>query len=181
MMNFESGIFLAETDTIPGIFCNALNKDSVNRIFQIKNRPQNKPFAIFVSKVSDIWLYATTSQLAEEKAKALLPGPYTFILKANQNIKNILPEQLLSTDGFVGVRISQNQTLEKILQGLPFPLCGTSINKSGEQFATTLQHVKQEIKNSVDFILPSQNTTATQRPSTIIKIEENQVTTNIRT
>ena len=45
----SGGIILYPTDTIWGIGCDATNKEAVERIYELKQRPQNKSFVILVN------------------------------------------------------------------------------------------------------------------------------------
>ena len=37
------------TETVYGIAANALNKDTINRLYEIKKRPQDKPFSVHIA------------------------------------------------------------------------------------------------------------------------------------
>ena len=50
----SGGVIAVPTDTIYGLACLACNTKSLERIYEIKSRDQNKPLAICVGEVQDL-------------------------------------------------------------------------------------------------------------------------------
>ena len=48
------GVIAVPTDTIYGLACLACNTKSLERIYEIKSRDQNKPLAVCVGEVQDL-------------------------------------------------------------------------------------------------------------------------------
>ena len=47
----DGKVILYPTDTIWGLGCDALNAESIKKIYKIKNREANKPFIILVCSI----------------------------------------------------------------------------------------------------------------------------------
>lgn len=154
----EGKIFIYPTDTIYGIGCNAYNKDSVNKIKEIKTRDKDKPLSV----ISPDFKWIEDNCIADINLAKYLPGPYTILLKKKN--KNFL--DYVSNNEFIGVRIPKCSFSEKVNKaGVPF--ITTSVNLSGEPFALKIKDIPQVILNNVDIIIDEGELNG--RPSTIVK------------
>ncbi|MBI2655306.1 threonylcarbamoyl-AMP synthase [Candidatus Woesearchaeota archaeon] len=144
----DGAVFIYPTDTIYGIGCNAQISKSVKRIRQMKGRTAN-PFSVIAPSVDWIKENCLIAEEAEEWLD-MLPGPYTFILKlknAKCVAKDVNPG--LST---LGVRIP-NHWISKIVAEAEVPVVTTSVNRSNEDYMTSLEDLDSAIKKGVDFAL----------------------------
>ena len=94
--------------------------------------------------------------------KKYLPGPYTLLLEKKD--KNFIP--LISKTEWVGIRIPKLK-FTKTLQKTKLPIVTTSVNLSGEPFATSLENINPKIKEKVNLIIEGKNLSGI--PSTLIK------------
>jgi tRNA threonylcarbamoyl adenosine modification protein (Sua5/YciO/YrdC/YwlC family) len=78
-----------------------------------------------------------------------LPGPYTLILKTKKQCvaENVAPD--LDT---LGIRIPDHW-FSNFVNEIDIPIVTTSVNKSSEDFMTSLDDLDSEIKSRVDFIV----------------------------
>lgn len=151
-------IFIYPTDTIYGIGCNAENKKLVQKIREIKGR-DNKPFSVIAPSIK--WILENF-ETSEEEIKKYLPGPYTLLLKKKD--LDFLKE--ISENELVGVRIP-NCEFTKKLQDSGKPIVTTSVNLSGQPFATKISEVEVSILNSVDQVFDIGELNG--NPSTLVK------------
>ena len=161
----KGAIFIYPTDTIYGIGCNALIKESVDKIRQIKERG-NIPFSIIAPSKEWIYQNCTIDEQAKEWIEKL-PGPYTLILKSkNKHLsENVSPG--LST---VGVRIPKHW-ISKFVNELGIPIITTSVIKHTKGNMTSLKDLDPDIKTSVELIL--YEGAIKGKPSTIIDLTNN--------
>jgi L-threonylcarbamoyladenylate synthase len=143
----DGAVFIYPTDTIYGIGCNALKPESVKKIREIKKRTQN-PFSVIAP--SKQWIF-DNCQVSEEAMRWVekLPGPYTLILKTNNNSVAKEVNQKLNT---LGIRIPQHW-FSSFVSELEVPIVTTSANKAGNDFMTSLENLDTDIKSRVDFII----------------------------
>jgi L-threonylcarbamoyladenylate synthase len=136
-------IFIYPTDTIYGIGCNAEDENLVAKIREIKNRDK-KPFSVIAPSVN--WILENF-ETSKEEIEKYLPGKYTLILKKkNPNFLN-----WVSDNERIGVRIPDvDFTIE--LQRTGKPIVTTSVNISGEPFATDITEIDEKILEEVDDI-----------------------------
>ena len=140
-------IFIHPTDTIYGIGCNAELSSAVKKVRQLKGRASN-PFSVIVPSKQWVKENCAVTKEAEEWLDKL-PGPYTLILKIKKNCVAKEVSQGLKT---LGIRIP-NHWIRNIISEANVPFVTTSVNKSNEDYMTSLEDMDPEIKSGVDFVL----------------------------
>ena len=160
------GIILYPTDTIWGIGCDATDGAAVQKIFELKKRPEKKSMIILVADENMIGDYVSNPS---EKILAVIANaekPTTAIFKNAQH----LPSNLINEDGSIAIRIVKDEFCRALIQRLQKPLVSTSANISGEKFPQNFTEISKEIKNGVDYIVQHrQNDFSKKEPSSIIK------------
>ena len=131
----NGGAVILPTETVYGLFAQALNEDAVNRVYQLKQRPRDKAMNLNVSNLNDIYFFSqNTSFFLEKLYNRFMPGPLTIILKANDNV----PFWVNSGLDTVGFRLpNHEQTLRLISETGPLigPSANISGNESGKKFS----------------------------------------------
>lgn len=143
----DGAVFIYPTDTIYGIGCNALNSSAVKKIREIKGRYEN-PFSVIAP--SRQWIFDSCI-ISEEGMKWIdkLPGPYTLILKVNDNAVSKEVNPKLET---LGLRIPDHW-ISSFVSELEVPIITTSVNKTSQDFMTSLDNLDSSIKSSVEFFI----------------------------
>ena len=116
------------TDTIYGVGCDLFNQDAIRKIHRLKKIDGKKPLSFICSDLKDISRYAFVSNYAYKMMKRLLPGPYTFILKATK----LVPKIAMTKQQTVGIRIPDNKICLAIVRELGNPIISTSVNRPDE-------------------------------------------------
>ncbi|HEM3455457.1 L-threonylcarbamoyladenylate synthase [Streptococcus suis] len=132
------------TETVYGLFAQALNEEAVNRVYQLKQRPRDKAMNLNVSNLNDIYFFSQNTPFFLEKLyNRFMPGPLTIILKANDNV----PFWVNSGLDTVGFRLpNHEQTLRLISE--TGPLIGPSANISGQESGKKFSDIQAQF--SVD-------------------------------
>lgn len=126
----QGGLVAYPTDTHYGIGCDLMNRKAVERIYQLKQRPKNKPLSFICADLSEVSRYGQLSNIAFPLVKRLTPGPYTFILKAT----NLVPKIAVTRQRSVGIRIPDSPIALALVRGLGRPLLSSSaITPEGEE------------------------------------------------
>lgn len=118
----RGGVIAYPTDTIYGIGCDITNKKAIERIYQIKQQPRNRPFSFICSDLKNISQYAKVSNYAYKTMRRLLPGPYTFILEGS----NQVPKMMLTKRKTAGIRVPDNPICMALINALGHPIISTS-------------------------------------------------------
>ncbi|CYV86611.1 translation factor (SUA5) [Streptococcus suis] len=131
----NGGAVILPTETVYGLFAQALNEESVNHVYQLKQRPRDKAMNLNVSNLNDIYFFSQNTPFFLEKLyNRFMPGPLTIILKANDNV----PFWVNSGLDTVGFRLpNHEQTLRLISEAGPLigPSANISGNESGKKFS----------------------------------------------
>jgi len=118
----RGGIIAYPTDTYYGIGCDIMNKKSIEKIYQLKQRKKIKPFSFICSDLKNISYYAKVSNYAYKTMKRLLPGPYTFVLEGSK----LVPKIMLTNRKTAGIRVPDNRICLSLVQALGNPIITTS-------------------------------------------------------
>lgn len=175
----EGGVILYPTDTVWGIGCDATNADAVARVYEIKKRVDSKAMLVLLDGAGKLQGYVDK---VPETAWLLLEAsegqrPMTIIYP---KAKNLAPN-LLAEDGSVGIRITSEPFTKALCEQLRHPIVSTSANISGEPAAKTFKEISLELLETVDYVCQfRRNDTTTYKPSSIIKIDEKERITIIR-
>ena len=144
----EGGIVIMPTDTIYGIVADATNEIAIKRVFDMKKRNENKPMLMLVNGYEMLEKYVMGINDIEKKLiDRMWPGALTIIFK-KKNINDLLTGGLNT----VGIRYPNNKMLIDIMNELDVPLLSTSVNVSGEDPATDVNYINEEILNKVDYV-----------------------------
>ncbi len=105
------GVIIYPTDTVYAFGCDIYNKKAMERLCSIKNidiKKHNLSFVCYdLSHISDFTKNLDTSTY--KLMKKSLPGPYTFILNAN----NSIPKLFKNKKKEIGIRIPDNNIPRK--------------------------------------------------------------------
>jgi len=97
----RGGVIAYPTDTAYGIGCSIFDKKAIDRIYLLKGLKRDHLMSFVCPDLSDIARYALVENEAYRIMKRLLPGPYTFILRATPEV----PRMLQSKRKTVGIRV----------------------------------------------------------------------------
>ena len=162
----EGGLIAFPTETVFGLGVIFDNKASYKRLIDVKRRPPEKPFTLMLSDIEQIEKYAYVNDKARKLISSYMPGQFTIILKAKEN----LPSYCVSKEGNVGIRISSDELVRKLIREVGKPLLVPSANKSGEPPLTKDNDVIGIFDNEIDAIIMGESISNT--PSTIVLIDE---------
>lgn len=144
------GIF--PTDTAFGIGCRMDNEESVEKVFQIRNRPKEKAVLVLVSSIEMVKKYL--DEIPQEVLDNILnkywPGGVTVILKCK---KEKVPSIVRSGGDTLAIRLPLHKEIVSIIEGVGVPIVAPSANISGVDTPYELKDVKENLKNKVDFVL----------------------------
>ena len=85
----KGGLVVFPTETVYGLAANARNKKAMQRLFEVKQRPKDKPFSLLIPNVYDIDKFAVdVLPFAYRLADRFWPGPLTLVLKT-KNSENV--------------------------------------------------------------------------------------------
>jgi tRNA threonylcarbamoyl adenosine modification protein (Sua5/YciO/YrdC/YwlC family) len=149
----RGGIIIYPTDTIYGLGCDITNHKAIEKICQIRGiKPEKANFSFICSDLSHISDYIKPIDTGLFRVlKKALPGPYTFIFNASNNV----PKLLSSKKKTVGIRVPDNDIAREIVRLLGNPILSTSIRDDDDviEYSTDPELINEKYENSVDLII----------------------------
>lgn len=149
----NGGVVIYPTDTVYGIGCDINKQRAVERVCKIKGiDPEKANFSFICSDLSHLSDFTKPVNTATYKVmKKALPGPFTFILEANNNV----PKLFRSKKKTVGIRIPDNTICLEIVKQLGNPIMSTSVHDDDEiiEYTTDPELIYEKYKNIVDIVI----------------------------
>jgi tRNA threonylcarbamoyl adenosine modification protein (Sua5/YciO/YrdC/YwlC family) len=117
------------TDTVYALGCDLLSKKAIDRLYAVKHMAEDHQLAFICPDLSDLSRYAVVDNHAYRLLRRVLPGPYTFILKATREVPKMLH---LSDKRTVGIRVPAAPIIVDVVRALGRPVVSTSANLPGQ-------------------------------------------------
>jgi len=152
ILNLKKGNIVGlPTETVYGLAGNAYLKESIKKIYKLKNRPAINPLIVhfldYSNAENDVFLNNNFFKLY----KKFCPGPITFILKKKKESQiDSLVSAKLDT---VAIRFPSHKIIRSILKSIDFPLAMPSANISSSISPVNAEDVADEFKRNINFIL----------------------------
>ncbi len=168
----EGAVIIYPTDTIYGIGCDITQAKAVERIAKIKGFSVEKSNLSFIcSDLSHLSTYA--KPISNEVFKLMrksLPGPYTFILEANNNV----PKYFKGKKKTVGIRVPDNNIIRNLVEELGNPILSTSVKDDDEvlEYITDPELIHEKFEALVDLVIDGGY--GDNQPSTVIDCTSGQ-------
>ena len=150
----SGGIVIFPTDSVYAIGCDLRNKKGLQKLADFKGVKLNKAnFSIICSDLSHLSDY--TKQLDRSIFKLLkqcLPGPFTFILEASQEV----PKLFDSNKKEIGIRIPNNAITLALVEALGNPIAVTSLHDEEDEimeYFSDPSAIYERLADQVDFII----------------------------
>ncbi|HMQ46512.1 MAG TPA: L-threonylcarbamoyladenylate synthase [Saprospiraceae bacterium] len=147
------GIIIYPTDTVYGIGCDIFNNKAVERICKIRGLDPERAMLSFMCKdISQASEY--TKPIDNHIFRLLkkhLPGPFTFVLEAN----NQVPKLFKNKKKTVGIRVPDNTICQTLLEALGRPILTTSLKSDDEilEYFNDPQDIHDDFKKIVDMVI----------------------------
>ena len=163
-----SKVIIFPTDTVYGIGSSVFDKEGISRIYEIKNRPLDKPLAVLCANLSQIEEIAYVTDEAKKLITKFMPGALTLILKSKENIIKTMGIQT------VGVRIPAYDVALEILKKIG-PMATTSVNESGMPSINDYNEIINSYGKLVDEIYKPSSEKTSSLPSTVIDLTSDKL------
>jgi len=132
------GLVIIPTETVYGIAANSLDKEALDKLYEIKKRSKDKPFAMLIADKLKAGEFACDIPIAAYKLMhKFWPGPLTILLKAING-------------GKVGLRMPDNQIALKIIEQALVPVACPSANIAGTPAPVNFTQAIKDMDGLVD-------------------------------
>lgn len=169
----DGGIIIYPTDTVYGMGCDIMNAKAVENVARYKGiKVEKANFSFICSDLSHLSDYTRPiSNSVFKIIKKNLPGPFTFILEANNNV----PKYFKGKKKTVGIRIPDNNIIRDIVYELGNPILSTSIHDEDEirEYTTDPELIYEKYQDFADIVVDGGP--GELAPSTIVDCTGNEI------
>lgn len=124
------------TDTVYGLAADAADADAIQRLFELKQRPEDRSIAVLVADLTAAETLVRLTPPARRLAERFWPGPLTIVAARRPEA----PPHL-GTGDTIGVRVPDDDIMRAIAG--PAPLAVTSANLHGGPTPSTASGVAE--------------------------------------
>ena len=170
----DGGVIIFPTDTIYGMGGGINNPKVLDRICQIKGiRKEKANFSLIFHDLSMLSEFTRPiNNNVYKMMKRNLPGPFTFILEANNNVPRIFQSKKKT----IGIRIPDQPIITNIVNEFGSPIMTTSLVDEEDEiggYLTDPEEINERYKDKVDIIIDGgagENTA-----STVVDCTDNEI------
>jgi L-threonylcarbamoyladenylate synthase len=163
----EGGVILCPTDTIWGLGCDATNPEAVRKVYEIKQRTDNKAMLVLIDSFVKINFYVEDVPDIAWDLIELADKPITIIYSGARN----LAPNLLAEDGSIGIRVTNEEFSQRLCRQFRKAIVSTSANISGQPSPGNFNDISEKIKSQADYIVTfRQDDLKRPDPSSIIQL-----------
>lgn len=149
----NGGIIIYPTDTVYAMGCDIMATKSIEKIARFKGlNPKNPELSLIFHDMSQLSEYTIIRDNTIFKLlKRNLPGPFTFIVQAN----NQIPKLFKNKKKVVGIRIPDNNIVLELVKELGRPIVTTSIHDPDEiiEYTTDPELIYEKYQNFTDAVI----------------------------
>jgi tRNA threonylcarbamoyl adenosine modification protein (Sua5/YciO/YrdC/YwlC family) len=147
------GIIIYPTDTVYAMGCDIKAGKSIESIARFKGlNPENPDLSLIFHDMSQLSEYTIIRDNAIFRLlKRNLPGPFTFIVQAN----NQIPRMFKNKKKTVGIRIPDNNIVLELVRELGRPIITTSIHDQDEviEYTTDPELIHEKFRGFADIVI----------------------------
>lgn len=147
------GIIIYPTDTVYAMGCDIKAHKSIEKIADLKGlNPLNPDMSLIFKDMSMLSEYTLIRDNSLFKLlKRNLPGPFTFIVQAN----NQIPKLFKNKKKTVGIRIPDNTIVLEIVRELGRPIMTTSIHDPDEviEYTTDPELIYEKYRDFAEIVI----------------------------
>lgn len=139
----SDGVVAYPTEAIFGLGCNPLSRRAVQRILQIKGRPQRKGLILIADHFARLSRFVAPLSQAQLAAMQASWGnqnkPHTWLVPASKRC----PKWISGKHKTIAIRVTSHPVTAKLCKDAGMALVSTSANKAGAKPAKTFKQCQQ--------------------------------------
>lgn len=123
------------TDTVYGFGADIEHRQAIDKLYGLRKLDPKKPLSLVCADQSEVSRYAAVSDECFRFMKRVLPGPYTFVLRATRQAPRLGQNKRRA----VGIRIPANPVARALVERLGRPIVSTSVPLEGEPYSDPVE------------------------------------------
>ena len=149
----NDGLIVVPTDTIYAFATSIKSKKGIERLAKIKNEKLKRSnFSLICKDLSNISKYTKPiDRKTFRTLKSTLPGPFTFILNANNSVSKIFQTNKKE----IGIRVPDHKFIKTLVEELNHPLVCSSVNDEDHiiKYTTDPLAIFEKFEKNVDAVI----------------------------
>ncbi len=149
----NGGLVIVPTDSVYSIACDMNNKKAVEKLAKLKAvKLKDADFSFVFGELTCVSLFV--KPISNSLFKVInrnLPGPFTFILNANNNIPNFFRKSKKT----IGIRIPDNNIVRTIVREMQNPILVSSVHADDDiiEYMTDPSLIHEKYMKIVDAVI----------------------------
>lgn len=145
------GVIAYPTDSAYALGCQLGEKSALERIRRIRRLDDNHNFTLICRDLSELGTYAKVNNSVYRLIRNHTPGPYTFILRATDEVPRRLLHPKRRT---IGLRVPENPIAQMLLQTLGEPLMSVTLILPGDELPLTdPEMIRERLQHDIDLVI----------------------------
>jgi tRNA threonylcarbamoyl adenosine modification protein (Sua5/YciO/YrdC/YwlC family) len=149
----DGGVIIYPTDGVYAFGCDISKNRAVERVAQLKGiKVEKADFSFVFDDLAQLTDYSRPVDTPVFKLmKSCLPGPYTFILNAN----NSVPKLFKNNKRTIGIRIPDNEICRMLVRELGNPIISSSVHDEDDfvEYTTDPELIHERYRDLVDLVI----------------------------
>ncbi len=176
----RGGVLVYPTETLYALGCDARDREAVERVARIKNRPVDKPLPVVIGSKDMFPLVARREGPGDGEgdrgadmgptlsalAQAFWPGPLSVLVRARRS----LAPSVMDFQELVSVRVTPHPLAAELSRRLGAPLVATSANPSGRPAPARLEDLDPSLVERADLVVREEPWPSGGAPSTLVRV-----------
>ena len=147
---FDGNVVGMPTETVYGLGGNAFDDGAVQKIFEVKGRPNDNPLIAHVHSDYDLSkIIDYDPPYAKKLREAFLPGPLTLVYPSTGKVSPYVSCGLNT----LAIRVPSHEGAQAFLRAVDIPIVAPSANLSKHVSPTSAKHVFEDFEGKIPLIL----------------------------
>lgn len=165
------GLVVYPTDSTYALGCHLDDKAAVDRMRALRGVDHDHHFTLVCRDLSELGNYARVDKADFRLLKSLTPGPYTFILRATQEVPRRLVHPKRRT---IGLRVPAHPIPQALLAALNQPLMSSSLLLPGDELPMTdASEIRERLQHHVELVIDGGS--GGTEPTTVLRLDQDRV------
>lgn len=168
----RDGVIIYPTDTGYAFGCALSSLKGIARLRKLKGYPEkhHKPLTMLVNEIAELGRYGHMGNRVFRVVRRLLPGPYTMVLSATNDV----PRQMKNRWHEVGMRVPNHAVCRMLVDILGEPLLTGSVTSAESVFELEEPEIYEQ-RYSRDVQVVIDGGPLWPEPSTVLKLVDDQI------
>ena len=167
----NGGVLIYPTDSCYALGCQLGNKAALERIRRIRRTKRDHDFTLVCRDLSEIAAYARIDNSGYRVLRSLTPGPYTFILRATNEVPKRLQDPKRRS---VGIRVPDHVIVTSLLEAVGEPVMSSTLLLPDDDVPLAdPEDIYQRLRDRVDVIIDAGNCGI--EPTTVLDLSGGEI------